>query len=63
MPNRFLCPITDEDMKDPVMDEHGHNFEKANILKWLNKKPTCPMTNTDIDKNKLYPNLALKEEI
>lgn len=28
IPERFLCPITNDEIVDPVTDEHGHTFEK-----------------------------------
>ena len=28
MPERFLCPISADLMTNPVMDVHGHNFQK-----------------------------------
>lgn len=28
IPDSFLCPITADEIIEPVMDIHGHNFEK-----------------------------------
>eukprot|EP00668_Euglena_longa_P008620 GGOE01010383.1.p1 GENE.GGOE01010383.1~~GGOE01010383.1.p1 ORF type:complete len:604 (-),score=150.63 GGOE01010383.1:485-2254(-) len=63
MPERYLCPITTEIMVDPVMDYHGHNFERAAIVEWLERSANCPLSREDLQVGALYPNLALKEEI
>ena len=62
-PARFFCPITTELMVDPVMDCHGHNFERASILDWLGRSNVCPLSREVIVKELLFPNLALREEI
>jgi hypothetical protein len=31
IPNGFICPITNEIMRDPVMDPEGNSFEKIAI--------------------------------
>eukprot|EP00668_Euglena_longa_P021899 GGOE01027257.1.p1 GENE.GGOE01027257.1~~GGOE01027257.1.p1 ORF type:complete len:417 (+),score=111.36 GGOE01027257.1:50-1252(+) len=63
MPERYLCPITTEIMMDPVMDHHGHNFERSAITEWLGRSEECPFSREAIQLGALYPNLALKEEI
>eukprot|EP00667_Euglena_gracilis_P015031 EG_transcript_15607 len=63
MPERYLCPITTEIMVEPVMDFHGHNFERAAIAEWLGRSEECPLSREAIHLSALYPNLALKEEI
>eukprot|EP00667_Euglena_gracilis_P014480 EG_transcript_15011 len=50
-------------MADPVMDRHGHNFERAAILDWLARAPECPMSRCPIHPDDLFPNLALREDI
>ena len=42
-PERYLCPITQEVMAEPVMDRMGHNFEKAAIEAWLQRHDDCPL--------------------
>eukprot|EP00668_Euglena_longa_P043910 GGOE01058456.1.p1 GENE.GGOE01058456.1~~GGOE01058456.1.p1 ORF type:complete len:470 (+),score=79.44 GGOE01058456.1:29-1411(+) len=63
MPERYLCPITTEIMMDPVMDHHGHNFERSAITEWLGRSEECPFSREAIQLGALSPNLALKEEI
>jgi len=69
LPVRFLCPITQEIMNEPVMDKEGNNFEKKAIIEYLKKlaqekKPTIsPLSRQSLTIADLRPNLALKEEI
>jgi hypothetical protein len=58
------CPITRERLKDPVVDEHGHTFERKAIKQWVEeKRSTCPLTNQPINPAKLVPNYALKDSL
>lgn len=59
----FICPITNDIMVDPVIDKHGHTFEKAAITQWLKTKTTCPLNNQQMSSDELAPNRALKEII
>src|SRR5689334_18332378 len=61
--HQFFCPITQEIMRDPVIAEDGHTYEKVVIEKWLEKSPTSPMTRQHISPAKLIPNFALKQLI
>jgi hypothetical protein len=59
----FICPLTNNIMIDPVIDKHGHTFEKTALFGWLKNKPTCPLKNEPIDPSDLNSNQALKEII
>jgi hypothetical protein len=61
--HQFFCPITQEIMRDPVIAEDGHTYEKAVIEKWLEKSPTSPMTRQQLSSAMLIPNFALKQLI
>ncbi len=50
-------------MTDPVIDPHGHSFEKEAILTWLKTSAICPLNNQPITPDMLVPNRALKEMI
>lgn len=64
IPDEFLCPITRELMKDPVINEHGQSYERKAVEEWLNSKTTDPKTNEKLKyPNFLVPNYALKEAI
>ena len=44
----FTCPITLEVFKEPVVDEHGHTFEKSAIEEVLKIKNECPISRQPI---------------
>eukprot|EP00667_Euglena_gracilis_P010894 EG_transcript_11101 len=62
-PASYLCPITMDVMQDPVMDCHGHNFERAAIVDWLQRRAECPMTRSRITADQLFPNVTLRDQI
>jgi ankyrin repeat protein len=59
----FLCPITHEVMKDPVILSDGHTYEKEAILKWLEGHDTSPLTNEILPSLEIIPNIVLKNVI
>lgn len=65
IPSRYICPITQQLMQDPVMDLNGHNFERIAIEKWLSSSHSneCPLRCKNVTVSSLYPNTALKEQI
>jgi len=63
VPEEFCCPITQDVMKDPVIAEDGHTYEKATILEWIEKNGTSPITREPISKNVLIVNRVLKGQI
>ncbi len=63
VPSSLICPITQDVMTDPVIDPHGHSFEKEAILTWLKKNAICPLNKQPITPDSLVPNRALKEMI
>uniref|UniRef100_A0A8C3K4Q2 WD repeat, SAM and U-box domain-containing protein 1 n=1 Tax=Calidris pygmaea TaxID=425635 RepID=A0A8C3K4Q2_9CHAR len=63
-PDEFLCPITRELMKDPVIAADGYSYEKDAIEKWIsNKRRSSPMTNLPLPTLVLTPNRTLKMAI
>ncbi|NXY69457.1 WSDU1 protein, partial [Glareola pratincola] len=64
VPDEFLCPITRELMKDPVIAADGYSYEKDAIENWLsNKRRSSPMTNLPLPSLVLTPNRTLKMAI
>jgi hypothetical protein len=59
----FVCPITQELMRDPVITPHGISFERNAILDWISKNPICPFTKKPLRKDDLITNYALKSSI
>eukprot|EP00873_Tetraselmis_striata_P025105 jgi/Tetstr1/445369/TSEL_033167.t1 len=59
----YLCPITQEVMKDPVIAADGFTYERSAIEAWLQKKSTSPMTNSPLEHLNLIPNHSLRSNI
>ncbi|XP_064644227.1 WD repeat, SAM and U-box domain-containing protein 1-like isoform X2 [Lineus longissimus] len=61
IPNEFLCPITCEMMKEPVIASDGYTYERVAIAAWMTKgKQNSPMTNAPLPNKTLTPNRSLK---
>ncbi len=57
----LCCPITLEIFKDPVIDDHGHTFERDMIEKHLKEDGRCPINREPI--RSLAPNLDCLQQI
>ncbi|XP_072253228.1 WD repeat, SAM and U-box domain-containing protein 1-like isoform X2 [Leuresthes tenuis] len=63
-PDEFLCPVTRELMKDPVIAADGYSYEREAIESWIRgKNKTSPMTNLLLQTTLLTPNRSLKMAI
>lgn len=62
-PEKYLCPISNEVMIDPVVDALGNTYEKEEIEIWLKDHDTSPLTNEKLPNKKLTPNKDKKSEI
>ncbi len=62
IPHLFQCPISQATMREPVVAEDGHNYERESITQWFQNNNTSPMTNEIIGKL-LIPNHDLRSEI
>ncbi|CAF2984485.1 unnamed protein product, partial [Rotaria sp. Silwood2] len=40
----LTCPITLQVFRDPVIAKDGHVYERAAIVKWIEKHGTSPLT-------------------
>ncbi|XP_071978045.1 WD repeat, SAM and U-box domain-containing protein 1 [Engystomops pustulosus] len=60
VPEEFLCPITCEIMKEPVIASDGYSYERKAIESWISTKRTSPMTNLPLENLLLTPNRTLK---
>ncbi len=63
VPEAFICPISGDIMKEPVVDPEGNTYERNEIETWLTRIQTSPITRTILNKEQLSPNRALKEAI
>ena len=50
-------------MTEPMVAADGHTYEKDQIVKWLQKHDTSPMTGLKLKKRILIHNLTLKKAI
>ncbi|RXG64254.1 WD repeat, SAM and U-box domain-containing protein 1 [Armadillidium vulgare] len=64
IPSEFLCPITQETMKNPVLCADGFSYEREALEAWLaSGKKTSPMTNEKLSHLILTPNHTLRNLI
>ncbi|KAG7353629.1 U-box domain containing protein [Nitzschia inconspicua] len=64
IPDEFICPLTLEIFKDPLMDRRGMNFEREAIVEWLNRgNSTCPLTREPLGYRSFIPNVNLRARI
>ncbi|GMH20327.1 hypothetical protein Nepgr_022168 [Nepenthes gracilis] len=64
MPEDFLCPISLEMMRDPVIIATGQTYERAYIQRWMDTgNVTCPKTQQMLQNLTLTPNYVLRSLI
>eukprot|EP01043_Picozoa_sp_COSAG02_P012678 COSAG02_NODE_493_length_21166_cov_13.181318_7_plen_400_part_00 len=65
-PSVFICPITQEIFRYPVIASDGHSYEREAIETWLvstNVAPTSPVTNLPLPTSALFPNHGLRSQV
>ncbi len=55
----FICSITSEIFKDPVIAEDGHTYERSAIEDWFKKNSTSPNTGLLLANKNLLPNRVI----
>lgn len=64
IPSAYLCPITQDLMRDPVIAQDGFSYEREAITKWfLVGRKTSPITNNTLECTYVFPNRTLKTSI
>lgn len=64
IPEEYLCPITKEIMKDPVVLASGHTYDRQAIEHWFRSGArTDPNTNMPLRHRTLTPNVQLRQAI
>ena len=58
-----VCPLTLGLITDPVLDEHGHCFERRALVTRLKDHPVCPMNDKPLTEDQPIPNDDLKKQI
>lgn len=60
--DEFMCPVTYELFRDPVVASDGHTYERLAIEKWLQNNNTSPLTGNVMNAT-LIPNLNISKLI
>jgi hypothetical protein len=64
LPAEFVCPITKQLMKEPVISRYGHHFERSAVLQHIESgNPFCPLTGIPLCPSDLIPNNTLQWKI
>jgi U-box domain len=69
VPNEFICPITFDVIRYPLVSRYGHVFERRAIVQWLeqdanaNGKSHCPLTRQPLSSRDLQPHFSLLRAI
>jgi len=64
VPQDYLCPLTLEIFKDPVITTDGQTYEREAIETWFKQgHNSSPLTNMRLQSTNLIPNFALKKLI
>jgi U-box domain len=64
IPSQFICPLTLDIMKYPLVSRHGQSYEREAIMSWLGAgNTTCPMTRKPLRLADLITNHRLKTQI
>eukprot|EP00928_Gymnodinium_smaydae_P030187 TRINITY_DN22506_c0_g1_i1.p2 TRINITY_DN22506_c0_g1~~TRINITY_DN22506_c0_g1_i1.p2 ORF type:complete len:204 (-),score=36.74 TRINITY_DN22506_c0_g1_i1:186-797(-) len=65
IPSEFRCPITLRVMRDPVVAEDGHTYERSAIQEHLSRGPhaVSPISRAPLASRILIPNIALRAQI
>ncbi|CAI9105780.1 OLC1v1004793C1 [Oldenlandia corymbosa var. corymbosa] len=65
IPSHFICPISMQLMRDPVIVATGMTYDRESIEKWLYscKNNICPMTKLELPTKDLTPNHTLRRLI
>ncbi len=63
VPPIFVCPITQEFMRDPCIAEDGYTYEREAIERWAARSDRSPMSNQKMKTLRVIPNHALRSAI
>ena len=61
--SNFICCITQEEMKDPVVAADGHSYERDAIQAWLKDHKTSPLTGEELNHKGRTTYHTLRKEI
>eukprot|EP00270_Netrium_digitus_P008888 TRINITY_DN2687_c0_g1_i2.p1 TRINITY_DN2687_c0_g1~~TRINITY_DN2687_c0_g1_i2.p1 ORF type:complete len:819 (-),score=207.79 TRINITY_DN2687_c0_g1_i2:115-2490(-) len=52
----FICPLSKERMKDPVVAADGFTYERKHIEEWFSSSSLSPMTGEKLENTSITPN-------
>ena len=58
----ITCPITMVVMREPVVADDGHTYERRAITEWVKRKGTSPLTRERMSSH-FVPNMAIRKMI
>lgn len=58
-----ICPITHEQILNPVIDHEGNTYESQAIREWIRTNHNSPITRSPLEESNLIPNRALIDAI
>ena len=58
-----ICPITQQQILNPVIDHEGNTYESQAIREWIRRYHNSPITRSPLEESNLIPNRALIEAI
>eukprot|EP00736_Rhodelphis_marinus_P008436 Rmarinus@m.2704 len=58
-PAQFMCPITREVMRDPVVAADGHTYERTAVERWFRRSLLSPLCGLRVPHTRLSPNANL----
>ncbi|CAI5465475.1 unnamed protein product, partial [Closterium sp. Yama58-4] len=61
--SQFICPISKEIMRDPVVAADGFTYEREHIARWMATSGVSPSTGQQLQHTCLTPNNVLKSLI
>jgi len=63
IPEEFICPLTLDIMREPVVDRLGNTYERDAIFAWIRDHRTCPMTRRKMGPRDVIRNQLLRSRI
>lgn len=58
--NIFLCPITHDVLKDPVVAADGYTYERTAITRWFKTSRKSPITGQIMPHTTVFPNQSVR---
>ena len=63
IPEEFICPLSKQLMRDPVIAFDGNTYERVDIEAYLKQNNKSPVTGEEAEHSIVIPNNAIKKQI